>query len=219
MTAFELLLLHCITVLLKWKGMFLINANNELNACTYWGFTLWCVINICALETQVWGSVSFLIYDVCKGVFSPPAYLLLAHTERHVNDQWVGVTEILADIEQVNTFVWYALVDLLFLSAFYLFYLKVIGSSEMTNILFSEAGKLHVAGNKQAMRFKSSCSSEHSTKPWGTESRKALSTAAYSMLLVSPSGSPSSTGCHHWQSTEVSVYSICMELGSVPIFS
>lgn len=70
MTTFELLLLHCwVTVLLKWKGMFLINANNELNAYTYWGFTLWCVINICALETQVWGSVSFLTYDVCKGFF------------------------------------------------------------------------------------------------------------------------------------------------------
>lgn len=106
----------------------------------------------------------FISYLWClQGGFFPPAYLLLAYTEQHVNDHWVGVTEILADIEQVNTFVRYALLDLLFLSAFYPFYLKVIGSSQMTNILFSEAGKLHVAGNKQAMRFKSPCTSEHST--------------------------------------------------------
>lgn len=59
----------------------------------------------------------------------------------------------------------------------------------MTNILFSEAGKLPVAGNKQARRFLSSYPSGKALSPEDGE-EKDTSLSHTSMLFVYGSRSP-----------------------------
>lgn len=222
MTAFELLLFHYwVTVLLKWKGMFLINANNKLNACTHWGFTLWCVIKICALETQVWGSVSFLIYDVSRlGLGFGGFFFSIPLTSTHRAACTWALSRCHLNLNRYKTGKYLCFVCFgRFTVSPRLLSLPSWSNRKLPNDQhFVFRGRKTACGRKQTSKISKLLSLRAKPSALRMENRKTLLIAIQACCLY-PLPGPLCAGCHHWHHTGVAVQALSVRSLTALLFS